>query len=382
VLSAGPRWQLYRVLSEPVRLRLLAIAAMEELGVGELATLLGESQPNVSRHLGPLRQAALLDDRREGTRVLVRLAEGVERDPVVADALEVGRTLCEKEGLVERVREILRDREATTRDFFLHAGTIDSADLGQELPACLYALGGLVDQRQLAVDAGTGQGVMLDVLAPVFERVIAIDRSPVQLERAAERIRLRGYENVELVEDELDGVEAHRLVAGAADLVFSARVLHHARSPRQTIRILAEFVRPGGRLVLVDYRTHQDELWRQQQADVWMGFDPAELSGLAQAVGLVEAIVRTIPPGYAGRGVDARRAWLALTARRPSPVLGPRPTEPVVSADPPPGRDASNHRPALAPQTGPHGPEPVWSPPCPSPKSCRNPPTITSKTLA
>jgi ArsR family transcriptional regulator len=352
VFPVGSRWQLYRVLSEPVRLRLLALAAMEELGVGELATLLGESQPNVSRHLAPLRQAALLDDRREGTRVLVRLADGVQEDPVVADALEVGHALCEKEGLVERVREVLRDREATTRDFFLHAGAIGSAELGQELPACLYALAGLVEQRQLAVDAGTGQGVMLDVLAPVFERVVAIDRSPVQLERAAERVRQRGYDNVELVEGELDGPDAHRRVAGAADLVFSARVLHHAPSPRQTMRTLAEFIRPGGRLVLVDYRSHEDELWQKQQADVWMGFDPAELSGLAQSAGLVEAVVRTIPAGYAGRGVDAHRTWLALSAQQPRPADRAATSQPTGSPDAPTRHEARSSKAALALVTG------------------------------
>ena len=54
------RWELYRLLSEPVRLRVLALAAEEELAIGELAELLGESQPNVSRHAAPLRQAGAL----------------------------------------------------------------------------------------------------------------------------------------------------------------------------------------------------------------------------------------------------------------------------------------------------------------------------------
>jgi ArsR family transcriptional regulator len=47
MLAEASRWELYRVLSEPVRLRLLALAAEEELTIGELADLVGESQPNV-----------------------------------------------------------------------------------------------------------------------------------------------------------------------------------------------------------------------------------------------------------------------------------------------------------------------------------------------
>src|SRR5580704_13229180 len=89
-LSASPRWELYRVLAEPLRLRLLALAAEEELSIGELADVLAESQPNVSRHTTALRQAGLLADRKEGTRTLVRLAAGASSDAVVADALASG----------------------------------------------------------------------------------------------------------------------------------------------------------------------------------------------------------------------------------------------------------------------------------------------------
>ena len=86
-MLAGPqaqttRWELYRILAEPVRLRLLALAAEEELTIGELATLLDESQPNVSRHLAPLKQAGLVIVRRQGTRALARMSEAAAADPV------------------------------------------------------------------------------------------------------------------------------------------------------------------------------------------------------------------------------------------------------------------------------------------------------------
>ncbi|HLM72241.1 MAG TPA: hypothetical protein VK459_06110, partial [Polyangiaceae bacterium] len=48
--AAAERWELYRLLADPVRPRLLALAAAEELAVGELAELLGEGQPKISRH--------------------------------------------------------------------------------------------------------------------------------------------------------------------------------------------------------------------------------------------------------------------------------------------------------------------------------------------
>ncbi len=103
VAPLDARWQLYRLLSDPFRLRLLALAAEEELALGELADLLGESQPNLSRHAAPLRQAGLLAERRQGTRTLVRLDAAAKSDPVVCDALAAGRALCEKDGSLARI---------------------------------------------------------------------------------------------------------------------------------------------------------------------------------------------------------------------------------------------------------------------------------------
>ncbi len=158
VPGSETRWQLYRLLSDPVRLRLLALAAEEELSVGELAELLGEAQPNVSRHAAPLRQAGLLTDRRQGTRTLIRLSESVEGDPVVDDALAAGRRLCQADSSLERVAEVVASRDARTREFFAEPATTEVA-VSAELPVYLAAFAGLVEPRGLAVDAGTGDVV-------------------------------------------------------------------------------------------------------------------------------------------------------------------------------------------------------------------------------
>src|SRR5215831_17601138 len=91
-LGADPasRWELYRLLADPVRPRLLALTSAEELGVGELAELLREGQPKISRHAAALRDAGLLSARRQGTWTLLRLAAGASEDPVVADAVGAG----------------------------------------------------------------------------------------------------------------------------------------------------------------------------------------------------------------------------------------------------------------------------------------------------
>src|SRR5512134_650231 len=107
-MQAG-RADLFRLLGDEDRLRLLALCAEEELTVGELAQLLGESQPQVTKKSQPLREVGLLNARRDGTRTLLR-AE-VESDPVIAAALEEGRTLCTRDGSLAKIARVVAQRE-------------------------------------------------------------------------------------------------------------------------------------------------------------------------------------------------------------------------------------------------------------------------------
>lgn len=320
-IAPHTRWELYRVLAEPVRLRMLALAAEEELAIGELAGLLGESQPNVSRHLTPLKQAGLVLVRREGTRGLVRIAEAAAADPVVADALASGRALCEADGSLLRIGEVLRERDRVAREFFAQeGGARDARDAEAETgldatAAYVAALARLLPQRALAVDAGTGDGALLDVLAPSFERVVAVDRSAAQLDRARARVARRGYTNVSLLKAELGAPELREHVGGGADVVFASRLLHHAPRPVDLVRQLASLARKGGAIVIVDYARHDDESMRDE-ADLWLGFESSELKRFAREAQLDDADVIKIPAAWCGKGKDAHLPWQVMVARR------------------------------------------------------------------
>lgn len=318
-LATHARWELYRVLAEPVRLRLLALAAEEELAIGELAALLGESQPNVSRHVAPLRQAGLVLVRREGTRSLVRLAEAAAADPVVADALASGRALCEADGTLSKVAEVLRERDRVAREFFAQRGEQKPVDLEPASPSLAYvaALARLLPERRLAVDAGTGDGALLDVLAPAFEEVVAVDRSESQLERARARVARHGLANVRLLKAELGASELRTAVGEGADVVFASRLLHHAPRPADLLRQLAHLAARNGAVVVIDYGRHDDESMRDE-ADLWLGFEPAELRRLAKDAGLGRAEVVKLPAAWCGKGKDAHLPWQVLIARRES----------------------------------------------------------------
>lgn len=319
VLAADDRWALYKVLAEPLRLRLLSLSAHEELSIGELAELVDEAQPNVSRHVAALRKRGLLAERKQGTRVLVQLSAEVAGDAVVLDALEAGRRLCAQDGSLRRIAAVVARRDEAAREFFGRTGDLDDGPgFPAELPAYLAALAPLLPRRRLAVDAGTGDGRLLEVLAPLFEQVVAVDREAAQLARAAQRVRLRGYPNVMLVTADLQADEAPEAVLayGLADVVFASRVLHHAPRPAETVARLAGLLAPGGHLLLLDYAPHHDEAMRDGQADLWLGFSEDELLGFARAAGLDEARVSPIAPAFCGGGPDGHLNWQLMMARR------------------------------------------------------------------
>lgn len=323
------RWELYRLLGEPNRLRILALAELDELAVSELAELLRESQPKVSRHCSALREAGLLAGRKKGSWMLLRLAPGIGHDPVVADAIAVGRRLCDEDGSRRRVGSVIAARDRATRAFFAQRGETAGGP-PHELAAYLHLLAPLLPRRRLAVDAGTGDGSSLEVLAPLFDKVIAIDRAEAQLEAARDRADRRDFDNVELVCGELDGPELRSALDGAleatqragADVVFAVRVLHHAPAPQRAMQALASLAAPprdddeGGWVLVLDYLTHEDEALRKRQADLWMGFEPDELRHLASTAGLTELRQGTLPGAWNGEGPDRHLTWQWLAGRR------------------------------------------------------------------
>ena len=287
-------------------MRLLALCAEDELTVGELATLLGESQPQISKKSQPLREAGLLSARRDGSRTLLKTTVP-DGDGLVEVAVLEGRALCARDGSLARIARIVAQREELSRRYFdelrgdeprgdlaADRGATGAGVAAAELLAWLPILRPLLPGRALAVDLGTGEGTLLPLLSPLYDRVVAVDRSPARLARCAARIATWGLPNVRLREGDVEDAGLAEDIAqrGGADLVVMARVLHHAARPQDAIIAATRLLRAGGHLALVDYLPHDDEAMREQ-GDVWLGFEPAKLRGWLDAT-LLEPI--TVAP--------------------------------------------------------------------------------------
>lgn len=323
-MDATQRWELYRLLADPVRPRLLALAATEELGVGELSELLHEGQPKISRHAAALRDAGLLSARKQGTWTLLRLSPGVMTDPVIADAVRSGTAACSSDGTLARIAEVISTRDAATREFFARSGRPLRTGPPLEFGAYLAAISPLLPRRALAVDVGTGDGSLLEVLSPLFDVVVGIDRSEAQILLAEERVRRRELSNVELLMGEYDGPDVARTIRarGGADVVVAARVLHHAPKPARAMFALVDLAKPsGGSVCVIDYEAHDDQALCEQEADLWQGFEPETLKQLAESSGLSAITIRRLPRAWQGDGPDRNLVWQLLVGRRDEAAL-------------------------------------------------------------
>lgn len=313
------RVELFRLFSETGRLQLLALCAEEELAVGELSALLKDSQPQVSRKAAGLRRAGLLEARRDGTRTWLKTVVAAQSDTLVADALAEGRRLCLKDGSLARLPRLVAAREEHGRAVFEAEPVRTSVPPSPEHLAHLAALGPLLPGHALAVDVGTGDGLLLDVLAPLYERVIAVDRSRAQLARVAERVAARGFHHVSLYPGSYDDTALLQRVdsAGGADLVFAGRTLHHASRPGLAVQSFARLMKKGGHLVVLDYLPHEQDAMRAEAGDVWLGFPPEEMRAHLLAAGLEPTGEVPIPDVFHPAGPDADLSWHAWVALKP-----------------------------------------------------------------
>ncbi len=285
---------LCRALSDEVRLRILRAVSMAELSVAELVRVLGLPQSTVSRHLKPLRDSGLLETRRNGTSVYYH------RGPALGDADLAGlldRHLANLELDAEdrsSVRRVLDQRRERNRDFFDDiAGSYGSlTEPGGGWPALAAGLASGFAGHVVA-DIGSGEGTLALLLARHARRVIAVDLSPrmiLTLREAAERAGLGG--RIQAMEGDVDQLP---IPDAMADTVFLSQVLHHSAQPPLALAEAARVLRPGGRLVLLDLLRHEHEWVREQYADVWLGFEPADVVALLEQAGLRPSSPQRLP---------------------------------------------------------------------------------------
>jgi ArsR family transcriptional regulator len=273
-----------RAAAEPTRLRLLGILAHAELTVTEITQVLGQSQPRVSRHLRLLCDAGLLDRVPEGSWVFYRLADSHMARTFVellGDGDEVVTADLERLATVQQARQVAADQyfEAHAHEW----NDIRSLHVPEEqVEQALLALLGEHTVGDL-LDIGTGTGRILSLLAPRAARAIGIDRSHEMLAFARAALAPAEFRHVQLRHGDMYHLA---LPARSMDLVVLHQVLHFADDPVAVTREVARVLRPGGRLLLVDFAPHREESLRDQHAHRRLGFATDDITNWCAAAGL------------------------------------------------------------------------------------------------
>ena len=279
---------LLRLLGDDARLRILRLLQSERLNVSELTGILGIAQSGVSRHLGLLKEAGLAVEQREGGFTYFRAAPPGSANGAAAlgpfleshfDAF--GKT---PEGRADdaRLEEVRRVRK---ENFDAHAGPDTKTRQlipGRSWAAWARALGHLLPALRVA-DLGCGDGYLTIEASRWASRVVAVDRSRAVLERARGLAKRRRVRNIIWKRGELETLP---LRDASVDVALLSQALHHAADPAKAIAEAARIVVPGGRVLVLDLREH-DQAWvRERLGDTWLGFTEERLARLLKGAGL------------------------------------------------------------------------------------------------
>ncbi|HEX2762330.1 MAG TPA: metalloregulator ArsR/SmtB family transcription factor [Allosphingosinicella sp.] len=314
--TASGASEIFRSLADPTRLRILALLRAMELSVGELAQVLGQSQPRVSRHVRILIEAGLAERRKEGSWVFLSLADPVRVEPLFAALDRWAETDGEDPWFAAdaaRLAAVRADRAAAAERYFAaHARDWDeirSLHIAEsEVEA---AIARALADRPVGrlVDVGTGTGRMLALFASQADHALGVDRSPEMLRLARVKLAEVGLADAELRQGDMYALP---LAASCADTVILHQVLHYAHQPAAAVAEASRLLAPGGRLLIVDFAPHDREELRDRDAHARLGFADESVTAFLEAAGLEARVVDRLRGGeltvtiWAGERPQAR----------------------------------------------------------------------------
>jgi ubiquinone/menaquinone biosynthesis C-methylase UbiE/DNA-binding transcriptional ArsR family regulator len=305
-----------RGAAEPTRLRILALLAEAELTVSEVTEILRQSQPRISRHLKLLSEAGLVERFREGSWAFFRLAEGgaAELARTLIGRLDPGDPTPARDR--DRLSAVRAARAATAQAYFrAHAGEWDRIrQLHIAEAAVEEAIVATLKDRPFRslLDLGTGTGRMLELFGPQIERGLGIDLSLAMLSIARSRLDRAGLRHCTVRQGDIYDLAVPK---DAFDIVLIHQVLHYLDDGAGAIREAARVLRPGGRLLVVDFAPHDLEFLRDEHAHRRLGFTPEAVAQWMSAAGLDVAAQRNLPPEPFSEGKIAVSLWLARDPR-------------------------------------------------------------------
>jgi len=274
-----------RALSDPTRLRLVALLERDELSVNELQEVTRLGQSRISTHLGLLADCELVMSRRDGKRAFYKLVEPTEAGTAEFIQLAVRGAAELPEHTADQVnlKRVLARRQEQAEVYFNQiAGRFDRVyGPGRSWQAFGHLLLRMLPPLVVA-DLGAGEGLLSELLARRCERVIAVDNSEKIVAFGAAKAKKNGLKNLEFRQGDLQNppIDKH-----SVDVVILSQALHHATDPAQALQATFEILKPGGQLLLLDLLQHNFVKARELYGDLWPGFAESDLHRWLETAG-------------------------------------------------------------------------------------------------
>ena len=275
-----------RALSDPTRLRIVALLERSELSVNELQEITRMGQSRISTHLGLLQESGLLESRREGKRTFYKIV--AHADPTTNEFIQLAvrgaKELAEHGADQLNLKRILVRRTQQAQLYFSQvAGRFDrSYGPGRSWQAFGHLLLRILPPLTIA-DLGAGEGLLSELLARRARKVIAVDNSERMVAYGAAKARKNKMKNLEF---RLGELENPPIEAESVDVVVLSQALHHAVDPGLGIASAGKILRAGGQILILDLLQHNFEQARELYGDRWLGFAESDLQNWLEQAGL------------------------------------------------------------------------------------------------
>ena len=266
-----------RALSDPTRLRIVALLERDELAVAELQEITRLGQSRISTHLGLLADCELVAARREGKRTFYKL--NADADNIAAEFIQLAirgaKELPEHSHDQINLKRVLARRKEQAQVFFNQvAGRFDRVyGPGRSWQAFGHLLLRILPPLVVA-DLGAGEGLLSELLARRCKKVIAVDNSEKIVEFGAAKAKKNHLKNLEFRQGDLQNPPVE---AGSVDLVILSQALHHAENPAAALKSAHKILKVGGQILILDLLKHHFEKAHELYGDRWPGFAESDL---------------------------------------------------------------------------------------------------------
>src|ERR1051325_3320048 len=274
-----------KALSDPTRLRIVALLEKDELSVNELQEITRMGQSRISTHLGLLQDSGLVQSRREGERTFYRLNQ--HADGTAAEFIQLAgrgaKELPEHSGDQINLKRILNRRREQAQLYFNQvAGRFDRVyGPGRSWQAFGHLLLRIVPPLVVA-DLGSGEGLLSELLARRCRRVIAVDNSEKIVAFGAAKAKKNNLKNLEFRQGDLQNPP---IEPESVDLAILSQALHHAEEPTKAVAAAFKILKPGGQVVILELAKHKFDRARELYGDRWLGFAESDLQRWLEEAG-------------------------------------------------------------------------------------------------